>query len=101
MTWAGIMGLFIGMFYSLDWFMIGELVSPHDFLGLLYSQRVDRDKEDRLCWLPTRSGLFKVKSFYKVLTTRNTQVFLWKSIWKAKVPIKVASFAWTAAQGRF
>lgn len=33
---------------------------------------------------------FEVKSFYKVLSPRVSQQFSWKSIWKVKVPTKVA-----------
>jgi hypothetical protein len=52
-----------------------------------------------LRWTCTKSGLFEVKS-YKTLWYDGDTVFPWKSIWRVKVPLKVALFAWTAALGK-
>ena len=41
--------------------------------------------------------MFVVKSFYRVLHAGNAQNFPWKSIWRVKVPTKVAFFTWSAA----
>jgi hypothetical protein len=49
---------------------VGELQA---FLSLHYSQRVNRDRDDWLCWLPLRVVFFEVKSFHKVLTIGNTR----------------------------
>ena len=65
------------------------------FSALLYSTLVVRNKEDKLVLLATRSGSFEVKSYYTVLSSRNSHSFLWK----VKVPSKVVFFAWTAAKG--
>uniref|UniRef100_A0A2N9HBW9 Diacylglycerol kinase accessory domain-containing protein n=1 Tax=Fagus sylvatica TaxID=28930 RepID=A0A2N9HBW9_FAGSY len=54
---------------------------------------------DQLRWTCTKSGLFEVKS-YKTLWYDGDTVFPWKSIWRVKVPLKVALFAWTAALGK-
>uniref|UniRef100_A0A2N9F8V6 Reverse transcriptase zinc-binding domain-containing protein n=1 Tax=Fagus sylvatica TaxID=28930 RepID=A0A2N9F8V6_FAGSY len=56
--------------------------------------------EDKVCWKPSQSKYFQVKSYYKSLTTNGKDCFPWKSIWKAKVPPRVAFFSWTAALGR-
>jgi hypothetical protein len=53
-----------------------------------------------VCWKPSQSKYFQVKSYYKSLTTNGKHCFPWKSIWKAKVPPRVAFFSWTAALGR-
>jgi hypothetical protein len=37
-----------------------------------------------------------VKSFYKALSNLDHEVFPWKSIWRTKVPTRVAFFGWTA-----
>ena len=49
---------------------------------------------------PTRSGIFEVKSYYQILSMGHTPHFPWKSIWKVKIPLKVAFFARTAAWGQ-
>ena len=66
-----------------DW----ELESVEVFSALLYSTMVGRNEEEKLVWL--------VKSYYTVLSCRNSHSFPWK----VKVPSKVAFFAWTAAMG--
>ena len=65
------------------------------FSALLYSTMVVRNKEDKLVLLATRSGSFEVKSYYIVLSYRNSHTLPWK----VKVPSKVAFFTWTAAKG--
>jgi hypothetical protein len=42
---------------------------------------------------------FDVRSFYKVLARKDNFPFPWKSIWRIKVPLKVAFFAWSTALG--
>jgi hypothetical protein len=93
------MGLLIGRFVLRGWCMIGNKYLS-EMLGLLYSLRVNRNQADRLCWTPTRTGLFEFQSYYKVLSSSPSQVFPWKSIWKVKVHPRVAFFVWMAAHGR-
>lgn len=54
--------------------------------------------EDKLVWVPEKSGCFAVKSYYKVLTSGSEESFPWKNIWKAGTPTRVAYFTWTAAK---
>ena len=49
-----------------------------------------------MCWQPSPSTRFQVKSFYKHLSSTGAGFFPWKNIWKAKVPPRVAFFSWTA-----
>ena len=49
---------------------------------------------------PTRSGLFEVKSYYEALITGHSPYFLCKTIWKDKIPSKVAFFTWPAVRGQ-
>ena len=53
-----------------------------------------------MSWIPSRSGCFEVKSYYKILFSCPSMVFPWKSIWKAKVPPCIAFFEWTASYGK-
>ena len=55
--------------------------------------------KDKMCWTPTKSRGFEVSSYYQTLLGVCTQSFPWRSIWKQKVPSKVAFFVWTAALG--
>lgn len=75
-----------------DW----ELDSVEVFSALLYSTMVVRKKEDKLVLLATRSGSFEVKSYYTVLSCRNSHSFPWK----VKVPSKVGFFPLDSCKGR-
>jgi hypothetical protein len=63
-----------------DW----ELEILTSFLDLIYSIKIKGNGEDRMCWMPTRSSMFEVKSFYRVLQDGNTSTFPWKCIWRVK-----------------
>jgi hypothetical protein len=79
-----------------DW----ELEAISSFFDLLYSANIISSEKDKMCWKPARSKGFQVKSFYTQLTSSGPGCFPWKSIWKAKVPPRVAFFVWTAALGK-
>ena len=46
-----------------DW----ELEILTSFLDLIYSIKIKGNGEDRMCWMPTRSSMFEVKSFYRAV----------------------------------
>uniref|UniRef100_A0A2N9IAI6 Reverse transcriptase domain-containing protein n=1 Tax=Fagus sylvatica TaxID=28930 RepID=A0A2N9IAI6_FAGSY len=80
-----------------DW----ELEMVESFMSLLYSQTIRPGVVDSLCWTPSCRGLFEVRSFYNTLISSHLPgIFPWKSVWKAKVPSRVAFFVWTAALGK-
>uniref|UniRef100_A0A2N9HXJ9 Reverse transcriptase domain-containing protein n=1 Tax=Fagus sylvatica TaxID=28930 RepID=A0A2N9HXJ9_FAGSY len=80
-----------------DW----ELEMVDSFMSLLYSQIIRPGVVDSLCWTPSCRGLFEVRSFYTTLISPNPPgTFPWKSVWKAKVPLRVAFFVWTTALGK-
>jgi hypothetical protein len=79
-----------------DW----EMESFSSFFELLYSVTITGIGEDKVCWPPSKSKSFQLKSYYKTLTSNGKDCFPWKSIWKAKVPPQVAFFSWTAALWR-
>ena len=67
------------------------------FMDFLYKQKVKKADMDSMRWNHTKSGLFEVRSFYRLLRGSSTTQFPWKNVWKIKVPSKVAFFLWLAA----
>ena len=53
-----------------------------------------------MCWIPNKHKGFKVSDYYKILVGNTILGFPWKSIWKQKIPSRVAFFVWTAAKGK-
>ena len=79
-----------------DW-ELGEYTA---LMAFLYQLKIKRKVVDQLRWLSTTSGLFEVRSYYRLLTSHNTTNFPWRSIWQSRVPHKVAVFSWLVAQGK-
>jgi hypothetical protein len=79
-----------------DW----EVEALASFYTLLYSHTMRWEGEDRMWWIPSRKGKFEVSSFYRILASKDSIPFPWKSIWRTKAPSRVAFFAWTAALGK-
>ena len=79
-----------------DW----EVEVLASFYRCLYSCKMRENGEDKLWWVPSRKGIFEVKSFYRVLSAPGPLSFPWKSIWKSKAPPRVVFFAWTAARSK-
>jgi hypothetical protein len=73
------MGLSVSLGCLHDW----EVEPFQALIGLLYSTKVHQNQEDRVCWGPSRSSTFEVKSYYRILSLSTSMVFPWKSIWKA------------------
>jgi hypothetical protein len=76
--------------------MVNFLRAAHDweadlftsFFNLLYSLRLRRGGENRLCWVPFKRGLFDVRLYYNVLVPHDSILFHWRSIWRNKVPLR-------------
>jgi hypothetical protein len=79
-----------------DW----ELDDYTDLIDLLYKQKVKRMEEDQLRWNCTKSGLFEVESYHRMLNSNSITNFPRKTIWQSRVPHKVAFFTWLVAQGK-
>jgi exonuclease III len=79
-----------------DWEM--DMIST--FFEMLYSCKISQGNADRLYWSPSKKGVFEVKSFYKILSNTAIGMFPWKSIWRSKVPSRVAFFGWNAVLGK-
>uniref|UniRef100_A0A2N9GY75 Reverse transcriptase zinc-binding domain-containing protein n=1 Tax=Fagus sylvatica TaxID=28930 RepID=A0A2N9GY75_FAGSY len=56
--------------------------------------------EDKLSWGKPDSKDFSVKQYYRLLSSPSIRSFPWKSVWKSKVPPRVAFFSWTATLGK-
>ena len=78
-----------------DW----ELESLCSFMDVVYSLRIDGTGVDKFCWNSSVSLGFSVKSYYRCLSPPPL-TFPWKSLWKTKVPPRVAFFTWTAVLGK-
>jgi hypothetical protein len=68
--------------------------------NLLYSFRMSRVYEDRICWTPSKRRMLEVRSFYRVLCPPAGSSFPWKNIWRNKAPPRVAFFIWTTMLGK-
>ena len=53
-------------------------------------------REDKMSWKLDRNKGFMVKDYYRLLVGSNDFCFPWKSIWKKKIPSRVALFVWIA-----
>jgi len=70
------------------------------FFQVLHSAMVSRDRADRLWWVPSKKGVFKVKSFFSSLVGSKGRRFPWKSVWQIQAHSWAAFLAWTAALGK-
>uniref|UniRef100_A0A2N9IZD1 Reverse transcriptase domain-containing protein n=1 Tax=Fagus sylvatica TaxID=28930 RepID=A0A2N9IZD1_FAGSY len=83
-----------------DW----EVDVVAEFFQFLHSYKVPivapNMAPDGLRWKLCKDGAFTSRSFYYALIDRRGVSFPWKSIWRVKVPPRVAFFVWTATWGR-
>ena len=70
------------------------------FFARLQDKVVEESKEDKVCWVDTKSGTFFVKSLYASLKTGRVVQFPSSVVWNAWVPPKVCFFAWEATWGK-
>jgi hypothetical protein len=66
------------------------------FFNLLYSLILRQGEESKLCWIPSKKGLFDVRSYYSVLVPHDSTHFPWRNIWRNKTHLRVLFFAWLA-----
>jgi len=79
-----------------DW-EVGVFAS---FFQVLHSATVNRDSADRLWWVPSKKGVFKVKTYFNSLNGSEGSCFPWKSVWRTQAPSRSAFFSWSAALGK-
>jgi hypothetical protein len=66
----------------------------------VYSHRERREGDDKLWWVPSHKEKFDVRFFYRVHAYNDHASFPWKSIWRTKIPLKVAFFTWSTIIGK-
>lgn len=75
-----------------------EIFEYNTMLKILASQQVS-NQPDQICWCLEKNEIFSVRSYYQFLFNKGTggfNNFHLKQIWKTKVPLSVAFFAWEA-----
>uniref|UniRef100_A0A7N2KWC1 K Homology domain-containing protein n=1 Tax=Quercus lobata TaxID=97700 RepID=A0A7N2KWC1_QUELO len=77
-----------------------ELEAMLGFMETIYGSSIRGFGEDKMCWLPSKDKGFMVNAYYRILVGPIIYGFPWKSIWKQKIPSRVAFFVWTAALGK-
>ena len=75
-----------------DW----QAATIYSFFEFIYSSMPRGEGDDQLVWRLTKSGVFDGHSFYKPLSSPNTDIFPWECIWHTKVPKQVCFFLWIA-----
>ena len=70
------------------------------FLHRIQAFQVQREEEDRVFWTASKCGAFSVKSLYFMLELGGSSLFPCDSIWRVRVPPKVAFFSWEASWGK-
>jgi hypothetical protein len=66
------------------------------FFHVLHLAMVSSDHADKLRWVPSKKGVFKVKSYFSSLASGEGNRFSWKSVWKTQAPSRAAFFVWSA-----
>ena len=77
-----------------------ELEALSSFMETIYDSSIRGFGEDKMCWIPSKDKRFLVKDYYKILASSTILGFPWRSIWKQKIPSRVAFFVWSAALGK-
>ncbi|RVW84958.1 hypothetical protein CK203_039556 [Vitis vinifera] len=68
--------------------------------GKIQAFRVQREEEDRVIWTASNDGAFSVRSLYYMMKPGGLSMFPSERMWRARVPPKVAFFAWEASWGK-
>ena len=61
-----------------------------DFMVTIYGSPIRGRGEDKMCWIPSKVKGFLVSDYYRILVGTAFFGFPWKSIWKQKIPSRVA-----------
>ena len=77
-----------------------DLEAMSNFMVTIYGSPIRGRGEDKMCWIPNKVKGFLVSDYYKILSGSAFFGFPWKSIWKQKIPSRVAFLVWTAALGK-
>ena len=70
------------------------------FFKKLQSISTQKGSQDKLWWIPSKKGTFKVRDFFRALSKVEGRGFPWKSVWRTKSPPRAVFFVWSAALGK-
>ena len=79
---------------------VQELEALSSFMETIYSSSIREFGKDKMCWIPSKDKGFLVKDYYRILADPTIFGFPRSSIWKQKIPSRVAFFVWSAALGK-
>ncbi|KAH9734279.1 putative reverse transcriptase/RNA-dependent DNA polymerase [Citrus sinensis] len=96
---ATVKTLFVDGRRELDVDLISSTFNERDRNLILNIPLSQRNEEDVWYWLANTSGVYSVKSAYRLLLGEVSDVAgnMWRKIWKLEVPAKVRNFVWRAA----
>ena len=92
------------LFWDVSFFRgvhVRELEAMSSFMESIYGSSIRGFGEDKMCWIPSKDKGFMVNDYYRILVGPTIYGFPWRSIWKQKIPSRVAFFVWTAALGKY
>ena len=69
-----------------------ELEALLSFMDTINGTSVKGIGEDKISWKPDRTKGFIINAYYCLLVGSKDLCFPWKSIWKQKIPSRVAFF---------
>jgi hypothetical protein len=70
------------------------------FFQVLGATKVNFERADCLKWVPSKKGVFGVKSYFGSMMGSGGTWFPWKCVWRSQAPPRAAFFTWSAALGR-
>ena len=91
------------LFWDVSFFRgvhVRDLEAMSSFMESIYGSSIRGFGEDKMCWIPSKDKGFMVNDYYRILVGPTIYGFPWRSIWKQKIPSRVAFFVWTAALGK-
>ena len=77
-----------------------ELGAALSFLEFIQSWIPRGGGDDTSHWCLKGNGMFDTRSYYNIIRGTADSNFPWKGVWKAKIPMRVAFFVWTAVHGQ-
>ena len=88
------------LFWDVSFFKgvhVRELEALSRFMETIYGS----SGENKMCWIPSKDKGFLVKDYYRIFVGPTIFSFPWRSIWKQKIPFRVAFFVWSATLGKY
>ena len=70
------------------------------FMETIYGSSIRGFGENKMCWIPSKDKGFLVKDYYRIFVGPTIFSFPWRSIWKQKIPSRIAFFVWSATLGK-